>query len=169
MPLSRACKNSEVNSANPRKNPRSDWTGFLKSPGSVASLRKAFTPKERWLLEPFLQPLVGAIGPHFRNPGQLPSQRGQQQLGPFLVMAVRRRHPGLDDQTRGVHQQVVLATLYFLAPVVAPRPPFSVVFTDWLSMTPALGVGSRPTLSRSFSRKTVFILSSTPSLRQTQK
>src|ERR671914_1512039 len=120
-------------------------------------------------LQPFLQSLIGAIGPHLRHPGQLPSQRGQQQLGPFLIMEVCRMHLGLDDQTLGVHQQVTLPSLYFLAPVVAPRPPLSVVFTDWLSIVPALGVGSLPTLSRSCSRKIVFILSTTPSLRQTQK
>ena len=78
-------------------------------------------------------------------------------------------HLGLDDQTLGVHQQMPFPSLYFLASIIATRPPLSVVFTDWLSIIPALGVGSRPTLTRSCSLKTVFILSITPSLRQTQK
>jgi hypothetical protein len=34
-------------------------------------------------------------------------------------------------------------------PASNPRgPPLSVVFTDWLSMTPAVGLASRPAFSR---------------------
>jgi hypothetical protein len=34
-------------------------------------------------------------------------------------------------------------------PASNPRgPPLSVVFTDWLSMTPAVGLAARPALSR---------------------
>jgi hypothetical protein len=39
---------------------------------------------------------------------------------------------------------VTLATVDLLAHVVSMGPPFSVVFTDWLSMIPALGSSSRP-------------------------
>ena len=44
-------------------------------------------------------------------------------------------------------QHMAFASAQLLAAVVAPTarwPPLSVVLTDWLSMMPALGVGSRP-------------------------
>ena len=41
-----------------------------------------------------------------------------------------------------------LRPLIFL-PASNPRgPPLSVVFADWLSMTPAVGLASRPSFSR---------------------
>ena len=36
-----------------------------------------------------------------------------------------------------------LSSIDFLASVVTARPPFSVVFTDWVSMMDAVGVGLR--------------------------
>jgi hypothetical protein len=42
-------------------------------------------------------------------------------------------------QSERIDNDVPLAPIYLLAAVVAARPPFSVVFTDWLSMIPALG------------------------------
>jgi ABC-type oligopeptide transport system substrate-binding subunit len=43
------------------------------------------------------------------------------------------------QETECVDDDVPLAPIYLLAAVVAAWPPFSVVFTDWLSMIPALG------------------------------
>ena len=43
------------------------------------------------------------------------------------------------EQSKGVYEDVSLATTDFLARIVTTRPPLSVVFTDWLSMMPALG------------------------------
>ena len=37
------------------------------------------------------------------------------------------------EQAGGVHYDMALAPRYLLAGVVASRPPFSVVLTDWLS------------------------------------
>ena len=54
----------------------------------------------------------------------------------------------------------------FLASVVAPRPPFSVVLTDWLSMMAALGVASRPSLSRTMGRSASSTRSQVPLARQ---
>ena len=48
------------------------------------------------------------------------------------------------EQPQGVHYNAAFTSRDLLAGVVAPRPPFSVVFTDWLSIMAALGVGSRP-------------------------
>ena len=75
--------------------------------------------------------------------------------GPAAWPAPTWLHPGLgywrheplrQEQPGGIHYYVALAPRYLLARVVAPRPPFSVVFTDWLSMLAALGVASLPSL-----------------------
>ena len=52
-------------------------------------------------------------------------------------------------QARGVHRDMALAPLHLLGGVVAARAPFSVVFTDCVSMIAAVGLGSRPSRSRS--------------------
>jgi hypothetical protein len=48
------------------------------------------------------------------------------------------------EQPHGVYHYVPFAPRHLLASVIATRPPFSVVFTDWLSIMAALGVGSLP-------------------------
>ena len=62
------------------------------------------------------------------------------------------------QQAHGIHHDVPLASGYPFASVVALRPPFSVVFTDWLSIIQgyemaALGVASRPAASRTRPRR----------------
>lgn len=49
-----------------------------------------------------------------------------------------------ERQSHHIDEDVTLATVDLLAHVVSMGPPFSVVFTDWLSMIPALGSSSRP-------------------------
>jgi hypothetical protein len=44
-----------------------------------------------------------------------------------------------EDQAEAVDEDVPLAAIDLLARVVALRPPFSVVLTDWLSMMAAEG------------------------------
>jgi len=50
-----------------------------------------------------------------------------------------------EQQTGRVDRDVALD---LLGRVVAPRPPFSVVLTLWVSMMATLGLGSRPSRSR---------------------
>src|ERR671918_318093 len=105
------------------------------TPSAIPSTSVAPPPGPiQGLLEPFLQSVIGAICPDLRHSGQLPSQWAQQQLGPFFVMEVCWMHLGLDDQALGVHEQVALATLYFLAAVIASGSHFSVVLANWLSI-----------------------------------
>ena len=54
-----------------------------------------------------------------------------------------------EQQAGRVDRDVTLAALDLFTRVVAPRPPFSVVLTLWLSMMAALGLASRPSRSRS--------------------
>jgi len=52
-------------------------------------------------------------------------------------------------------------------PASKPRgPPASVVLTDWLSITPALGLASRPAASRTAISRRWLIVCQRPSSRQ---
>ena len=68
----------------------------------------------------------------------------------YEIQIPEPHYPGVEkechgqQQSLGVHPNMSLAALHFLAGVITPRPPFSVVFTDWLSITAPLGVDSRP-------------------------
>ena len=55
------------------------------------------------------------------------------------------------QQPERIHRQVTLASSRFFAGIVAPRAPFSVVLTVWLSRMAARGVGARRACSRSAS------------------
>jgi hypothetical protein len=48
-------------------------------------------------------------------------------------------HDHDQEQTEDIDHDVALATTRALAPIIAADAPFSVVFTVWLSMIPALG------------------------------
>ena len=78
-------------------------------------------------------------------------------------------HQDVHQQAVGIHQDVPLAAFHFLTPIVAAQPPFWLVFTDWLSIIAALGVGSRPCFTRVCSRRVVWTRSQVPSLRQVRK
>jgi hypothetical protein len=73
------------------------------------------------------------------------------------------------QQSQGIHHNMALAPRYLLAGVVAAWPPFSVVFTDWLSMIAALGVDCRPSISRTLGCKVSWMRSQVPSNRHFRK
>jgi hypothetical protein len=67
-----------------------------------------------------------------------------------------------DQQTQRVGDNLALAAFDLLAGIIAGGPPLSVVLTDWLSMTPADGLGSRPAASRACSSSAKLVFSRTP-------
>jgi hypothetical protein len=80
---------------------------------------------------------------------------------------------GMDDHSQrhalGVDHGVRLAPLHPLTGIITHcvcltflTSPFSADFKDWLSMTPALGLASRPSRSRSAKRNASQIASHTP-------
>ena len=73
-----------------------------------------------------------------------------------------------EDQSERVDDDVPFTSLDLLATIVPAKPPFSVVFTDWLSIIAAEGVGSRPALTRTCSRKVSWIICHVPARRQTR-
>ncbi|MFL5761092.1 MAG: hypothetical protein ACJ789_15335 [Thermomicrobiales bacterium] len=72
-------------------------------------------------------------------------------------------HDDPQQQALGSEHDVPLAAGQLLAPSVAARLPFSVVFALWLSMIAALGVGSRPACRRTCSRSAAVMCSQVPS------
>jgi hypothetical protein len=58
-----------------------------------------------------------------------------------------------EQQAGGVDPNMPFAALDLLRRIPTARPPFSVVFTLWVSITAALGLGSRPSRSRSITTR----------------
>ena len=61
-------------------------------------------------------------------------------------------HDGVQQQAQRIYENVTLLALDLLAGIEArwidPGPPFSALFTLWLSMIAAVGLASRPACSR---------------------
>ena len=96
---------------------------------------------------------VSPIGPNPFQSGELPNQVGQHQLGPVAVLDIGRMHHDHQKQAQRVYNDVPLAAFDLLAGIVAACPPFSTVFTDWLSMIAAEGLGFRSAWTRTFWRR----------------
>jgi len=58
----------------------------------------------------------------------------------------------LEQEPLRIGHNMAFAAFDFFACIVATRPPFSLVFTLWLSMRATLGCFLRPSFSRTFSR-----------------
>jgi hypothetical protein len=78
-------------------------------------------------------------------------------------------HDGADEKPAGICQQMTLAAFDLLARVVSRGVPASVVFTDWLSITPADGLASRPSASRVSINSSWLIEAQSPHARQRKK
>jgi hypothetical protein len=87
----------------------------------------------------------GSVGEQMTQPRIEPAHEGDHAEGSVAVLDVGSMHAQADQMAVGVGDDVALAALHLLAGI---GPPLSVVLTDWLSMTPALGLASRPCLSR---------------------
>ena len=112
---------------------------------------------------------IGRIGPDDLEPGEPAQQLGQHQSDPVPVLDVGGVNHHGQEQPGGVHYNVALAPGHLFTGVLAARPPFSVVLTDWLSMMAALGVASRPSLSRTMGGSASKTRSQVPSLRHFRK
>ena len=100
-----------------------------------------------------LSAAVGAVGEDRLQEGKEPAGVAiEDQDGAVAVLYVGRVDDDGEDQAEGVDQEMALFALDLLARVIArrvdARPPFSALFTLWLSITPALGLASRPSKSR---------------------
>ena len=96
---------------------------------------------------------ISAIGPDQLELRKSPQKLAQHQLCPITVLDVRRMHHHGQQQPEGVNHDMAFASFHLLASVIATWSPFSVVFTLWLSIMAAEGVGSLPSNSRTLGRK----------------
>jgi hypothetical protein len=108
----------------------------------------------RFAFAPLFQlPGVGTVGIHLLEAGKLPPQVSEQFPGSLSVRQVRWMDPQIEDQPQGIDDQRAFAAFDLLGRIIAAGPPFSVVFTVWLSTTAALGLASRPSSWRTWPRK----------------
>src|SRR5215469_5923273 len=78
--------------------------------------------------------------------------RRQKQDATIAVLNARRMHDGMEQQAQRIYQYMALLALDLFARIIAMRidagPPFSALFTLWLSMMAAVGLASRSAFSR---------------------
>lgn len=79
------------------------------------------------------------------------------------VLEIRWQDNDPEDERFDIDEQVPFPPLYLLATVVPAHAPLSVVLTDWLSSTAALGSGSRPICGRTRRRRASVTRSQVPS------
>jgi hypothetical protein len=99
---------------------------------------------------------IATIGKDVAQPGIARADRSKDAGGAIPILNAGFMHDESDQVALGVGNNVALAALDLSAtsslslfPASKPRgPPLSVVFTDWLSITPAVGLASRPAASR---------------------
>jgi hypothetical protein len=81
-----------------------------------------------------------------------PEHRGEQQDAAVAILDVGGMDDGVQQQTQRVYENVALLAFDLLARIIAMRidagPPFSALFTLWLSMMAAVGPASRSPCSR---------------------
>ena len=108
------------------------------------------------------EPVVDAVGEHDAEPGVEPLQAPEEIADAVRVLHVGGVHDHAEQQARGVDRDMALPALDLLGRVEPARPPFSVVLTLCVSTTAALGLGSRPSRSRSITTRWWRIASHTP-------
>ena len=100
------------------------------------------------------RPGIGAVREQLAQEGELSEQGGQQQHAAIAVLHVGGGDQGVQQQSELVDQDVAFLALDQLAGIEAVRidrrPPFSALFTLWLSMMQAVGLASRAACSRHF-------------------
>jgi hypothetical protein len=113
--------------------------------------------------------LYATHGPDQLEPRKATLERPEELFATVMILDVGFMDQHACDQPRGIHEQMPLAPFHALAAIVAAPPPFWLVFTDWLSMMAALGVGSRPCFTRTASRSAVCMRFQVPLLRHVRK
>ena len=96
--------------------------------------------------------LVPAVSEEFEQERKQSEQRAHQQDAAVAILDIGGMDDGAQQQALRVYQDVALLALDLFAGIVARRidakPPFSALFTLWLSMIAAVGLASRPASSR---------------------
>lgn len=119
------------------------------------------------------RPCIGAVGEQLAQERKPPEQRGHQKHASIAVLHVGRRHQRVQHQTQRIDQDMALLPFDQFAGIEPMRidadPPFSALFTLWLSTMQAVGLASLSACSRHFTYSAWCIFSSVPSQLHWQK
>jgi hypothetical protein len=100
--------------------------------------------------------LVSAVGEDHRDEGEQPAGSPQERHDPIPVLDIGGMDDGRQKEAQRVDQDVALLALDLFTRVVTcrikARPPFSALFTLWLSTIAAVGLASLPTCSRAWTK-----------------
>jgi len=95
---------------------------------------------------------ITAVGKQLLEKRELSEQRGQDHDAAVAILDISRRHQRVQQQTQRIDQNVTLLAFDQLSGIEAmwidSSPPFSALFTLWLSMMQAVGLASRSSSSR---------------------
>ncbi len=98
------------------------------------------------------RPLVGAIGEQFCQEGKQTEQCREQRKAAIAILNIGGGDDAVQQQPFGIDQNMALLAVDQLARIEPVRidagPPFSALFTLWLSMMQAVGLASRAAFSR---------------------
>jgi hypothetical protein len=97
-------------------------------------------------------PLIGAVGEQFPQKGKQAEQCRQQREAAVSILNIAGGDGTVQQQALRIDQNMPLLAINQLARIEAVRinagPPFSALFTLWLSMMQAVGLASRSAFSR---------------------
>ncbi len=98
------------------------------------------------------RPLIGAVGEQFSEKRKQTEQCRQQLEAAVAILNVGGGDDSVQQQALRIDQNMALLALDQLARIEAVRvdasPPFSALFTLWLSTMQAVGLASRSAFSR---------------------
>ena len=98
------------------------------------------------------RPRVGAVGKQLLEEWELSEQCGQQHQATVAILNIGWRHQRMQQQTQCIDENVALLALDQLACIepmwIDAGPPFSALFTLWLSTMQAVGLASDSSCSR---------------------
>ena len=99
-----------------------------------------------------LRPLIAAVGVELQQKGIQAKQGGHHEHATIAVLQGCRMDDGVQDQTLRVYKEMALLAFDLFASIEAmgidAPPPFSALFTLWLSMIAAVGEAARCASSR---------------------
>jgi len=98
------------------------------------------------------RPLIGAVGKQLLKEWKQTFHRGQQRDAAIAILNAGGMNDGMEQQAQRIYENMALLALDLFARIIAMRidagPPFSALFTLWLSMIAAVGLASRSAFSR---------------------
>ncbi len=135
----------------PLDNPALGQHHEFASVGSLDDLHvDLLTNLPQTLLE--LRALIAAVGVELQQKRKQAEQCAHQEYATVAILDIGGMNDGVQQQALRIYQDMTLLALDFLARVIAVRidrdPPFSALFTLWLSMMAAVGLAWRSANAR---------------------